>query len=80
VPVTINSDDPPMFSTTLNDEYLVAARLLGLDAGGIADLARAGIAASFMAADRKDDLLRDVDAYEHRSRRSVASLDPADRE
>ena len=28
VPVTINSDDPPMFGTTLNDEYLVAADLL----------------------------------------------------
>ena len=27
--VTINSDDPPMFGTTLNDEYAVAARLLG---------------------------------------------------
>jgi adenosine deaminase len=32
VPVTINSDDPPMFSTTLNREYEVAAGLLGLDA------------------------------------------------
>ena len=29
--VTINSDDPPMFGTTLNEEYAVAARLL--DAG-----------------------------------------------
>ena len=27
--VTINSDDPPMFGTTLNDEYAVAAHLLG---------------------------------------------------
>ena len=29
VMVTINSDDPPMFATTLNDEYVVAASLLG---------------------------------------------------
>ena len=27
--VTINSDDPPMFGTDLNNEYAVAARLLG---------------------------------------------------
>src|SRR5439155_5634462 len=32
VPVTINSDDPPMFGPTLNREYAVAARLPGLDA------------------------------------------------
>ena len=32
VTVTINSDDPPMFGTDLNQEYGVAARLLGLDA------------------------------------------------
>ena len=34
VTVTINSDDPPMFGTTLNQEYEVAASLLGLDARG----------------------------------------------
>ncbi len=42
VPVTINSDDPPMFATTLNHEYVVAAGLLGLDHAGVADLAHAG--------------------------------------
>lgn len=36
--VTINSDDPPMFGTTLNDEYAVAARLLGADREGVAGL------------------------------------------
>ncbi len=40
VPFSINSDDPPLFSTTLNHEYAVAAELLGLDEAGIADLAR----------------------------------------
>src|SRR4051794_23592136 len=48
VPVTINSDDPPMFSTTLNAEYAIAAELLGLDAAGVADLARAAVRASFL--------------------------------
>jgi adenosine deaminase len=73
VPVTINSDDPPMFSTTLNGEYLIAATLLDLDADGVAGLARAGIEASFMNADRKAGLLSEVDAYVRRSRQSAAS-------
>ncbi len=47
VTVTINSDDPPMFGTTLNREYAVAADLLDLDADGVATLARAAVAASW---------------------------------
>ena len=43
VVVTINSDDPPMFNTTLNNEYEIAADLLGLDEHGITDLARAAV-------------------------------------
>src|SRR3954464_1621176 len=48
VPVTINSDDPPMFATTLNHEYAVAAELLGLDRHGFADLARTAVRTSFL--------------------------------
>ena len=73
VPVTINSDDPPMFSTTLNDEYLVAGRLLGLGADGVAGLARAGTEASFLPADRKAALLGEIDAYVRRSRQSATT-------
>jgi adenosine deaminase/aminodeoxyfutalosine deaminase len=63
VPVTINSDDPPMFSTTLGHEYEVAAELLGLDAGGIAELARAAVRASFLDAAGQGALLGEIDAY-----------------
>jgi aminodeoxyfutalosine deaminase len=63
VPVSINSDDPPMFGTTLQDEYAVAARLLGLDAAGVADLARAAVQQSFLAAAGRSALLADIDAY-----------------
>jgi aminodeoxyfutalosine deaminase len=63
VPVTINSDDPPMFSTTLNDEYLIAAALLGLDQAGVADLARAGVRASFLDGPGKQALLAEIDSY-----------------
>jgi adenosine deaminase/aminodeoxyfutalosine deaminase len=64
VPVTINSDDPPMFSTTLTHEYEVAADLLQLDEAGIADLARAAVRASFLDDAGKTDLLTEIDEYE----------------
>jgi aminodeoxyfutalosine deaminase len=63
VPVTINSDDPPMFGTTLEEEYAVAARLLGLDNAGVADLARAAVHASFLPPAGKAGLLTEIDDY-----------------
>jgi aminodeoxyfutalosine deaminase len=63
VPVTINSDDPPMFSTTLNHEYEVAAELLGLDDQGIADLARASVRSSFADDATKAAILSEIDTY-----------------
>jgi adenosine deaminase len=62
--VTINSDDPPMFATTLNKEYVVAASLLGLDVTGVADLARTAARVSFQPAVGKAALIAEIDAYE----------------
>jgi adenosine deaminase len=67
VRVTINSDDPPMFSTTLNHEYAIAAQLLGLTEAGVADLARAAVQASFLDAAGKAALIAEIDAYAPRS-------------
>jgi aminodeoxyfutalosine deaminase len=61
--VTVNSDDPPMFGTTLNREYEIAAGLLGLDRDGIADLARNAVRASFMSGPDKSRLLGEIDDY-----------------
>ncbi len=63
VVVTINSDDPPMFGTTLNREYEIAADLLGLDHAGVAELSRAAVGASFAPDDVKARLLGEIDAY-----------------
>jgi adenosine deaminase/aminodeoxyfutalosine deaminase len=63
VPVTINSDDPPMFSTTLNTEYAVAAELLGLDERGVADLAFAAVDASFLDEPGKAALRAEIADY-----------------
>lgn len=63
VPVTINSDDPPMFGTTLNQEYAVAAELLDLDEDGLAWLAKGAVAASYAPEDLKVSLTREIDTY-----------------
>ena len=63
VAVSINSDDPPMFSTTLNQEYEVAAELLGLGRDGVTELARAAVHASFLDAAGKARLLAEISAY-----------------
>lgn len=63
VTVTVNSDDPPMFSTSLNQEYAVAARLLYLDADGVADLARTAVRSSFAEEDVKTRIIGEIDSY-----------------
>ncbi|MYV50172.1 adenosine deaminase [Streptomyces sp. SID2888] len=61
--VTVNSDDPPMFGTDLNNEYAVAARLLDLDEQGLADLAKNAVEASFLDEPDKAKLAAEIDAY-----------------
>ncbi|MFI7159343.1 adenosine deaminase [Micromonospora chalcea] len=63
VPVSINSDDPPMFGTTLNDEYAVAARLLRLGPDGVAALARDAVAAAFLPPAEQARISAEIDAY-----------------
>jgi aminodeoxyfutalosine deaminase len=63
VNVTVNSDDPPMFGTTLNREYEIAAGLLDLDELGIAELAKNAVHASFMPEGEKHVLAAEIDRY-----------------
>ncbi|MFF9194813.1 adenosine deaminase [Streptomyces sp. NPDC014779] len=64
--VTINSDDPPMFGSDLNNEYAVAARLLGLDERGLAALAKNAVEASFLDEAGKARLAEEIDTYTER--------------
>jgi aminodeoxyfutalosine deaminase len=61
--VTVNSDDPPMFGTTLNREYQIAAGLLDLDEAGVAQLARNAVEASFTDAATKRAITDEIDAH-----------------
>ncbi|MEV2271831.1 adenosine deaminase [Nonomuraea africana] len=60
--VTLNSDDPPMFATTLEQEYRVAAHVFGLGEAELAALAGNAVRASFMGEERKRELLAEIDA------------------
>ena len=65
VVITVNSDDPPMFGTTLNREYAIAADLLGLDAEGVRGLAKAAVDAAFLDDAGKRALHSEIDAAGH---------------
>jgi len=62
IPVSINSDDPPMFGTTLTREFQLAARLVG--ARQIPELLRNAINASFAPNELKTSYLADLAAAE----------------
>ncbi len=64
VPVTLATDDPGMFHTDLNREYLQCHEQFGLGRSELADLARAGVRAAFCPDEQKTRLLADIDAIE----------------
>src|SRR5579884_3141356 len=51
--VTISSDDPPLFNTTLNDEYVLLSTEFGLETGAIDQIALNGVRASFLPETQK---------------------------
>jgi aminodeoxyfutalosine deaminase len=63
VRVTVNSDDPGMFDTDLNREYLTAHRDFGLDRADLAELAREAMRASFAGDATRARVLTEIDAY-----------------
>ena len=53
VKVTINSDDPEVLDTNLNNEYRIAHEILGMSLEDIAVCNRYAVEASFIPADEK---------------------------
>ncbi|MGI5162869.1 adenosine deaminase [Spirillospora sp. CA-253888] len=60
--VTLNSDDPPMFNTTLTREYQVAAQVLGLGRDDLAAVARNAVLASSLDEAGRRPILDEIDA------------------
>ena len=65
--ITVNSDDPPMFGTTLNREYEIAADLLGLDEDGLRALATTAVDVSFAPDEVKTRLRGEIADYGNRA-------------
>ncbi|MDQ2743319.1 MAG: adenosine deaminase, partial [Chloroflexota bacterium] len=53
VPLTINSDDPPLFNTTLNDEVILLDTAFGLGVSQIDEVLLEGVRCSFLPGERK---------------------------
>lgn len=60
--VTLNSDDPAMFGSTLQDEYLLASMEYGFTIEHIRELASNSIEASFLPPDRKVEILKRIES------------------
>ena len=56
VPLSINSDDPPLFNTTLNDEVLLLHTAFGLGVPEIDELLLNGVRHSFLPPERKREM------------------------
>lgn len=68
VPVTLATDDPAMFRTTLNQTYALARTQMGLSTGQLVAIAEAGFHRSFLPEAQKQSMLT-------RFRAGAASLD-----
>jgi aminodeoxyfutalosine deaminase len=64
--ITLNSDDPPMFGTTLAREYQLARQSFGFTDEHLRELARNSFEASFLPAEKKLQFLNLFDAVASR--------------
>lgn len=62
--MTISSDDPPFFRTTITEELRRIVRLLGLTRADLAELQRRAARASFATPDVRAELVAAIDAWE----------------
>lgn len=70
VPVAICTDDPGMFGTDLNAEYLLCHSEFGLDAAELAQLARSSAKAAFCSPGTRQALLTEIDQVDTTVNRS----------
>ena len=74
--VTVNSDDPPLFGTTLTDEFLVLANHWGYDADGMQRIALNAVDVAFLP-DRERSAMRATFEGEFAALRKELGLPPA---
>ena len=55
--VTLNTDDPDMFHTTLANEYQIAQQVFGFNEDELRELANNSFRASFLPEEKKREML-----------------------
>jgi len=73
--VTVNSDDPPLFNTTLNQEYRVLVDEFGFGANELEQVSLNAVRASFLPESQKSELERAFRQEFIRLRRELALVD-----
>jgi aminodeoxyfutalosine deaminase len=63
VRLTLNTDDPGMFTTDLNREYRIAHEVFDLDAAALTELARESVRASFASDATKVRVLAEIESH-----------------
>jgi len=61
--VTVNSDDPPLFGTTLNNEYRLLATGFGYGATDLVRIARNAFTSAMCQPELRSSLLHEFDAW-----------------
>ena len=61
--LTLNTDDPGMFDTDLNREYLIAHDVFGVDRAGLVGLAQESVRSSFAPDGTRARILAEIDDY-----------------
>jgi aminodeoxyfutalosine deaminase len=64
VPVTLATDDPGMFHTDLDAEYLLCHEAFGMGVPELAEIARTGARAAYCSVELRDTLLAEIDQAE----------------
>jgi len=64
VPVTLATDDPGMFHTDLDAEYLLCHEAFGMGVPELAEIARTGACAAYCSVELRDTLLAEIDQAE----------------
>ncbi|KAK4496970.1 hypothetical protein PRZ48_011419 [Zasmidium cellare] len=61
--ISINTDDPPMFRTTLLDEYELVQKEFAFSNEDMIELARKSVRSSFLPPERKGSLIEELDHF-----------------
>lgn len=72
LPITLNSDDPTLFNTTVTGEYMLAAEHFGFSADDICKVAQQSVRGAFMPAAERTAMLARFRAEQATLRRELA--------